>query len=1802
MTIVKENPNNAAELRTVAEAKVAAQVVATESLNGKDVRRLYHELQIHQVELEMQNEELTSTKLDLEATRNSYFNLYDLAPVGYLTLSKDGLIERSNLTAASMLSLEKTVLINKPIQKLIFRDDIDSFYLQSRSAIERSENFKLELRFVQSDGSPFWVNLQASLQNDDELWIAFSDIGDRKQLEQALRQANDTLEERVATRTEELATAVASLQQEAAERIQAEEAQKESETKYRELVQNANSVIIRWRCDGTIVFFNEYAQSLFGYGADEIIGRDVRILVPETESTGGDLTELIRNIVAHPANYMKNINENVCRDGHRIWLAWTNKPIFDERGGVAEILAVGVDITELKKAEEALQASEEQLRSLADSIPNLAWWANGDGYITWYNRRWYEYTGTAPEQMEGWGWQSVHDPVELPKVMERWQGSIATGKPFDMTLPLRGADGVFRLFLTRALPLKDSAGQVVRWFGTNTDVSELKRVEQAALHLSEQEFHSLAESMPQIVWATLPDGWTIYFNQQWVDYTGLTMEESYGHGWNTPFHPDDRQRAWDAWQLATQHNELYSLECRLRRADGVYRWWLIRGVPMLGVNGEILKWFGTCTDIEEIKLAEAELQMGNALLEQRVTERTLELLDSEQQFRVLIQNLQTAVALINEIGEFVIVNKSFLRVFELDDYSSIKNVNDRDWSQWQVFDEDGSLLDVDEHPVRKAALTGTPVRDKLVAVKAPENPKLKWLLLSAEPLMDAQGHIHLLICTYHDFTERKQAEEALRISDERLRLAQDVAGIGVWEWNPQTNQTIWSPEIERMYEVAPGTLTDYETWRKLVYPEDLARVEAETAEALVNRSRFNIDFRIVRPSGQLRWITTLGGAVNDDSGQVVRAFGVNLDITERKKAEELLATANRQIQSIVDNTTSIVYAFDLEERFVLANAVVAKLFNSTPDQMIGKRRHDFMPQTDADWHEANDRKVIEEGQALDFEEQSEFPGRSITWLTTKFPLRDATGKIYAVGGISTDITERIHSEKARAALAAIVESSEDAVIGENLDGTITSWNSGAEHLFGYQADEMIGQSIFLIIPPELQVEETDILHRVNKGQPISHYETERLAKDGRRISVSLTVSPIRDASGVIIGASKIARDITERKQAETYRNMGQDILLVLSENEHLKEAIKRVFAIIKSATGVDAVGIRLQDNDDFPYFYQEGFPEDFLLKENSLLARTKDGGICRDECGDICLECTCGLVVTSKTDPSIRFFTKGGSAWTNDSIPFPHEPVDDDIRTNPRDECIHQGFASVALIPIRAKGRVVGLLQLNDRRKGCFTLEGIETLEKIAENIGESMLRKQAEEALRKLHAELENRVKERTVELATSIESLQKEIAERAKAEQSLFRLNQLYAVLSETNQSIVKVTDRNILFREFCRIAVEHGGFLLSWVGLVDEASGEVRLTAACGKTAYLDDIVITATEEPEGEGPTGITIRNGTYFICNDFQNDPCTRPWHERGKAYGINASAAVALKDGNRVVGVLTLYSGEKNYFDQQQVELLQQMGMDISYAIDNFNREEARKDAEQALYLEATERLKTVEALREKEQMLIQQSRQAAMGEMIGNIAHQWRQPLNTLGLHAQMLGVFYGSPSFNKEFLDNSTAKTMEIIKHMSETIDDFRDYFKPEKEKADFSVIEAIKNTMSLLEGNFHNPKITIDIVDHGNPIINGYQNEFAQVILNILNNARDAIIEREITDARVTIMICSENNCAVVTVADNAGGIPDEVIKKVFDPYFTTKGPQVGTGIGLFMSKTIIEKNMGGRLTVRNTDIGAEFRIEVDHETQN
>jgi len=215
----------------------------------------------------------------------------------------------------------------------------------------------------------------------------------------------------------------------------------------------------------------------------------------------------------------------------------------------------------------------------------------------------------------------------------------------------------------------------------------------------------------------------------------------------------------------------------------------------------------------------------------------------------------------------------------------------------------------------------------------------------------------------------------------------------------------------------------------------------------------------------------------------------------------------------------------------------------------------------------------------------------------------------------------------------------------------------------------------------------------------------------------------------------IVSDISVRKQAEIYRDTGREVLQILNESGDLKTSIQRVLTTLKTRTKVDAVGLRLHKGEDFPYFAQDGFSTDFLLPENTLIERSADGGVCRDKDGHVCLECTCGLVLSGRTDPSNPLFTKGGSCWTNDSFLLLDLPSHQDPRSHPRNNCIHQGYASVALIPVRNRDQIVGLIQFNDKRKDRFTLATIEMLEDIAAIIGSALMRKRMEEALRESEA-----------------------------------------------------------------------------------------------------------------------------------------------------------------------------------------------------------------------------------------------------------------------------------------------------------------------------------------------------------------------------------------------------------------------------------------------------------------------------------
>jgi PAS domain S-box-containing protein len=280
-----------------------------------------------------------------------------------------------------------------------------------------------------------------------------------------------------------------------------------------------------------------------------------------------------------------------------------------------EQLAAVLD--KLQHSEAELRESAERFRNMAENISQLAWTCDQLGKVTWYNKRWLEYTGLTFEEMKDWGWKKVHHPEHVDRVVASVTRSRETGEPWEDTFPLRGKDGRYRWFLSRASPIRDDTGNVIRWFGTNTDITEQLEAEEA-LRESEARFRNMADHAPVMIWVTEADGSCSFLSQSWYEFTGQTPETGLGFGWLEAAHPDDRKSAEHTLDTAHARREAFRVEYRLRRYDGEYRWAIDAATPRFDEAGEFLGYVGSVIDITERKQAEETQELLVGELNHRV--------------------------------------------------------------------------------------------------------------------------------------------------------------------------------------------------------------------------------------------------------------------------------------------------------------------------------------------------------------------------------------------------------------------------------------------------------------------------------------------------------------------------------------------------------------------------------------------------------------------------------------------------------------------------------------------------------------------------------------------------------------------------------------------------------------------------------------------------------------------------------------------------------------------------------------------------------------------------------------------------------------------------------------------------------------------------------------------------------------------------------------------------------------------------------------------------------------------------------
>lgn len=508
---------------------------------------------------------------------------------GVIFLNKDGAVEEMNETLAEIRGhmLQSLTDSSQHPRWQAVRSDGTVLPVEEQPAVEALRTGKsirnVEMGVPAADAILKWlsVNAQPVRDHGGELIGAvasFFDITDRKHAEDSLRL---------------------------------------SEERYRNVFEHAATGIAITDWDGRFIQCNPAYSTILGYTEEELRSLQFAALV-HPDDVEKNLIEIER-LKTGTIRFFTIENRYVRKDGQPVWVQKFVSLLADTAGTPAYMVALITDISERKRAEEerkkaqaALGESEAMFRTLANAIPQLCWMANSDGFVFWYNERWYEYTGITPAQMEGWGWQSVHDPKMLPEVIRRWTQSIATGHSFEMVFPLRGKDGVLRPFLTRIVPMEDEHGSVVRWFGTSTEISEQKR--------TEEELRSNQERL-RIALAASGTG-----TFRWNPSTGELLEFDdnlktlFGRaGWSFNHtedfiqcvHPDDlpelRRRV-----EASQAGADFEMEFRIILPDGGIRWLYDRG-KMAFENGHPKYIVGACTDITRRKLVENALMRSEKL-------------------------------------------------------------------------------------------------------------------------------------------------------------------------------------------------------------------------------------------------------------------------------------------------------------------------------------------------------------------------------------------------------------------------------------------------------------------------------------------------------------------------------------------------------------------------------------------------------------------------------------------------------------------------------------------------------------------------------------------------------------------------------------------------------------------------------------------------------------------------------------------------------------------------------------------------------------------------------------------------------------------------------------------------------------------------------------------------------------------------------------------------------------------------------------------------------------------------------------
>jgi PAS domain S-box-containing protein len=682
-----------------------------------------------------------------------------------------------------------------------------------------------------------------------------------------------------------------------------------------------------------------------------------------------------------------------------------------------------------KRAEDAARRSEEGLREVIETMPAMAWSALPDGSNAFVNRQWAEYTGLSGEQTADSGWRSTVHPDDFSGHMEKWRQSLATGQPFEHEVRLRRtADGQYRWFLVRGMPLRDGQDEILKWYGIATDIEDRKRAEEA-LRASEHNLNLIVNTTLALSWSARPDGSADFFNQRYLDFVGLSAEQTQDWGWTVAVHPDDLNGLAGSWQSIMASGTAGEAEARLRRFDGEYRWFLFRANPLRDESGNIVKWFGINADITERKRAE-------------------DLLTREKRILEMVAKGDPLPQILDGVCRFVEAQASgFLASILLVDGNRLRHGGAPSLPKTYTDAIDGIVIGPSTGSCGTAAFRGEQVivvdiaNDPLWTdyreAALPHSLRACW----STPVVSSQGKVIATFAMYYReprspsprdletieqithlagvAIERMLTQEALQRSETYLAEAQRLAHTGSWAWNLRTGASFWSQETYRIFDYDPEKVTPaWDSILERVHPEDLPEIERRAKIVYTENKWVNpeLDFRIVLADGTIKHLHSIAHPAMDESGEMINIVGTIMDVTERQRAEEKVRRSEESLLEAQRLSHMGSWRHDVASGTIIVSPEIYRIFGVQPDEDTSSAEFWFSRNHPEDQQRVQELFERCESQKTEYESDYRIvlnDGFIKHLHAVGYPVVSQSGELIEMMGTIMDVTEHKRAEEER---------------------------------------------------------------------------------------------------------------------------------------------------------------------------------------------------------------------------------------------------------------------------------------------------------------------------------------------------------------------------------------------------------------------------------------------------------------------------------------------------------------------------------------------------------------------------------------------------------------------------------------------------------------------------------------------------------------------------------------------------------------------------------------------------------------------